>query len=108
MKNPLLNPGNIESTQINVPTNITPNPYAAGVVDHLPTYTHPNHHHRLFMLTGIKNHNCDSQLCARKPIPTMEVRFSCPYCDFDLCKSCFRLVNSNLKVFETVVENPDF
>ena len=66
------------------------NAFASDVPDRFPRYRHGSHPHRLYVLFGIPNHRCDNANC-RRPITSLETRFSCMRCDFDLCDRCFQL-----------------
>ena len=66
------------------------NPYMDSIPERFPRYRHNSHPHRLYVLFGKPNHKCDNENC-RKIIGTLETRFSCFRCNFDLCQECFQL-----------------
>lgn len=81
--------GTISPARILV-TELKLNPYMDSIPERFPRYRHNSHPHRLYVMFGKPNHSCDNQNC-RKVIDTLETRFSCFRCNFDLCQECFQL-----------------
>jgi len=54
--------------------------------ERLPTYYHPIHPHRLFLMWDQAG-ECDA--CLTDLESRMTATLTCPYCNFDLCLSCY-------------------
>jgi len=86
---PSPNFADLQTTTHTTNSTVTLNPYASEAPPNIPAYKHPNHIHKLYMILGMPKHLCDNWAC-RKAIDTIEARFYCPLCDFDLCQTCFK------------------